>query len=92
MNGLAYGTRIVYARATRAEVIMPERRYGQAGYRVWDWPSGDPGAVRPNPRWVPADSVRRVISGGKCCTEAPICCCNVHVCTCACSGCWCRRD
>lgn len=56
MSGLTYGTRVRYG-FTTGTVIGPQRRYGQDGYRVQDDVPGDPGALRPYPRWVPVSAV-----------------------------------
>lgn len=51
--------------ATKAEVLRFERKYRQDGYVVWDLHGdGSYGALRPYPRWVPADALRPVAKDG----------------------------
>lgn len=57
MSAHPNGTRVRYG-FTTGEIIRKERRFRQAGYVVWDdHPTGDYGATRPYPQWVPARAV-----------------------------------
>lgn len=58
MPQLAEGT-IVKVGFGNAEIISEQRKYGQDGYKIWDFDSGNGyGSVRRGyPRWVPASAV-----------------------------------